>query len=151
MNYLLDTNILLIHARRNRKAKEFLSELGLFDENRLLMSIISMGECHTIMGGNDWGERKINKLYGLFERLIVIPIAQRDIVDAYSKIELYSQGKLASVDFTPRNMGKNDLWIAATAYVTNATLVTTDKDFDHLNGRFIKVIYLDPLTLKTTF
>ena len=65
-------------------------------------------------------------------------------------IELYSQGKLASVDFTPRNMSKNDLWIAATAYVTNATLVTTDKDFDHLN-EFIKVTYLDPLTLKTTF
>ena len=50
MNYLLDTNLLLIHARGNWKTKEFLSELGLFDENRLLMSIISMGECRTIMG-----------------------------------------------------------------------------------------------------
>lgn len=29
-------------------------------------------------------------------------------------------------------MGKNDLWIAATAYVTGATLLTTDADFDHL-------------------
>ena len=30
---------------------------------------------------------------------------------------------------TARNMGKNDVWIAATAYVLRATLVTTDKDF----------------------
>jgi len=36
-------------------------------------------------------------------------------------------------------MGKNDLWIAATAYTLNATLVTTDTDFDHLDGEFIEV------------
>jgi len=36
-------------------------------------------------------------------------------------------------------MGKNDLWIAATAYVIQATLTTTDKDFDHLNKTFINL------------
>ncbi len=30
-------------------------------------------------------------------------------------------------------MGKNDLWIAATASVTGVTLMTTDGDFDHLH------------------
>jgi predicted nucleic acid-binding protein len=45
---------------------------------------------------------------------------------------------------TARNMGKNDLWIAATASVQSATLITTDKDFDHLNGVFLPVIYVDP-------
>ena len=34
-------------------------------------------------------------------------------------------------------MGKNDLWIAAIAHVTGATLVTTDKDFDQLAGKFV--------------
>jgi predicted nucleic acid-binding protein len=43
-----------------------------------------------------------------------------------------------------RNMGKNDIWIAATASVLNATLVTTDADFDHLNGVFLTVAYIDP-------
>jgi len=37
-------------------------------------------------------------------------------------------------------VGKNDLWIAATAQVTNSKLVTTDKDFDHLDGVFIDII-----------
>jgi predicted nucleic acid-binding protein len=38
-----------------------------------------------------------------------------------------------------RNMGKNDLWIAATTHLLNATLVTTDHDFDHLDPSFIQL------------
>ncbi len=46
----------------------------------------------------------------------------------------------ASYSFdTPGNMGKNDLWIAATASVLNLELLTTDSDFDHLDGEFIKL------------
>jgi predicted nucleic acid-binding protein len=40
-------------------------------------------------------------------------------------------------------MGKNDLWIAATSSVLNATLLTTDGDFDHLNGAYLTVIKID--------
>jgi predicted nucleic acid-binding protein len=39
-----------------------------------------------------------------------------------------------------RKMGKNDLWIAATASLLNASLITTDADFDHLNDVFLNVI-----------
>jgi predicted nucleic acid-binding protein len=41
-----------------------------------------------------------------------------------------------------RNMGKNDLWIAATALATKATLITTDKDFDHLQNIYFPVDFL---------
>jgi tRNA(fMet)-specific endonuclease VapC len=41
-------------------------------------------------------------------------------------------------------MGKNDLWIAATASVLKARLLTTDHDFDHLDGIFLDVLYIDP-------
>ncbi len=40
-------------------------------------------------------------------------------------------------------MGKNDLWIAATASVLNAHLLVIDHDFDHLDGVFLEVIYID--------
>ena len=40
-------------------------------------------------------------------------------------------------------MGKNDLWIAATASAFDMVLVTTDQDFDHLDGEFIKLKYID--------
>ena len=36
-------------------------------------------------------------------------------------------------------MGKNDLWIAATAALTEATLLTSNHDFDHLSEEVIKL------------
>lgn len=44
---------------------------------------------------------------------------------------------------TARNMGKNDLWIAATASVTHATLLTTDQDFRHLHKKYLQVAEID--------
>ena len=43
-----------------------------------------------------------------------------------------------------RKMGKNDLWIAATTAVFNATLLSTDNDFSHLNGQFL---YFDKIEM----
>jgi len=40
-------------------------------------------------------------------------------------------------------MGKNDLWIAATASVLNASLITTDKDFVHLDKEFLKLLHIE--------
>lgn len=40
-------------------------------------------------------------------------------------------------------MGENDLWIAATAATYRLPLITTDRDFEHLNGVFLDVIYID--------
>jgi tRNA(fMet)-specific endonuclease VapC len=44
-------------------------------------------------------------------------------------------------------MRENDLWIAATAAASDAILVTTDKDFDHLheNGH-LRRIWVNPAT-----
>ena len=36
-------------------------------------------------------------------------------------------------------MEKNDLWIAATASVLDASLLTTDSDFEHLHDEFLVV------------
>lgn len=70
-------------------------------------------------------------------RLIAVPIPNRNIVDAYVEIDYYSRAQ-------GRKMGKNDLWIAATARVEAATLLTTDQDFDHLPQSLVKHIYIDP-------
>ncbi|MCU0393436.1 MAG: PIN domain-containing protein [Thermoflexibacter sp.] len=40
-------------------------------------------------------------------------------------------------------LGKNDLWIAATAHSLQADLITTDKDFLHLDNVFFKVHYVE--------
>lgn len=59
------------------------------------------------------------------------------IYQAYEAIDTYS---LAN----GRRMGKNDIWIAATAKAAGIVLLTTDKDFDHLHPSIIKRNYLDP-------
>ena len=40
-------------------------------------------------------------------------------------------------------MGKNDVWIAATAMATSTSLLTSDKDFEHLDGEFFDVIIIE--------
>ena len=43
-------------------------------------------------------------------------------------------------------MGKNDLWIAAVAKVLAIPLITTDGDFDHLDGHHISRFLIDSKT-----
>ena len=47
------------------------------------------------------------------------------------------------VEFSARNMGKNDLWIAATASVYDLELLTMDKDFIHLERRYLRLRVID--------
>lgn len=78
----------------------------------------------------------------------MIPIESFDLIDRYAEIDAYSQGKLADKPLpggmSSRNMGKNDIWIAATASVTKSVLVTTDTDFEHLNGVYLDYIFINP-------
>ena len=43
-----------------------------------------------------------------------------------------------------KTMAGNDLWIAAATKIAGATLLTSDPDFDHLNGHQITVEKYDP-------
>ena len=47
-----------------------------------------------------------------------------------------------------RPIGQNDLWIAATALATGATLLTTDTDFDVLHPSPVQREYVDPASLR---
>ena len=77
--------------------------------------------------------------------MLIVEIRYSDLIEAYTEIDAFSQGKLESrhLRVTSRNMGKNDLWIAATTYVTSAKLITADKDFSHLDGEFFEVLYFE--------
>ncbi len=68
----------------------------------------------------------------------------RSLTQLYAQADAYSQGKLKLRPLLPgmsaRNMGKNDLWIAATALYFDMELHTTDNDFDHLTGLDLRLI-----------
>lgn len=148
MKYLvLDTNILFHLVRGTEeglKIKEFLESQA---NVHLVISVVSIAEAESVVKktGN-WGVRKINKLRDIIKPLMIINIdaANSKLINSYVSIDAYSQGKIPAPDGqalgkTPRNMGKNDLWIAATTHSMDATLLTTDDDFDHLHKVFFEV------------
>ena len=91
------------------------------------------------------GAKRISKVENLLSQVIIADINSEDVINRYAEIDAFSQCRLDGriSNFTARNMGKNDLWIAATASVLDATLLTTDNDFDHLQNEFLQVAKID--------
>ena len=151
MNYILDTNILLTYVRDNVVTQNIENELNLITGNHnLVVSVVSVGEIKSIAKQNKWGERRINRLNDLFLDFIRTEINTEDIIEKYAEIDTFSQGKLTESpsNFTSRNMGKNDIWIAATASVYNLELITTDKDFEHLRKDYLNINLIDLKNFK---
>ena len=151
--YLLDTGLLLGHIRGAGYADYAERRYGLSQHpNVALVSVVSKGEIYSLAIQFNWGQQKMHALNSLLRRIPVVDINTDRIVQRYAEIDAYSQGKNRAkplpTGMSSRNMGKNDLWIAATASVLGAALVTTDTDFYHLNGIFLNVVYIDP-RLKT--
>ncbi len=141
MRYTIDTNI-LVHLLTGSEIGRRI--LQLFDDQDpfLIISIASKAEIISISIQRAWGQKKINKLKLLLSETMIIPIDTDEIVDIYADIDAFSQGKhqTKKLSTSSRNMGKNDLWIAATAHITGSELLTTDNDFDHLDPQYFKII-----------
>lgn len=142
MNYILDTNLVLIYLRANNLTQKIETDLQLLsNNNNLVVSVVTVGELKAISKKNKWGKRRIMELVGTLSDFLIADIKTNKILDKYAEIDAFSQGRLEDQksDFSARNMGKNDLWIAATASVQNMTLLTTDRDFEHLKDKYLKL------------
>jgi len=142
MNYILDTNILLYYIRNNKTTQKIEQKLNLFDDqNTLVLSVVSIGEIRAIAKQNNWGKIKKERLKNLLDKFLIVEIKIDTIIEKYAEIDTYSQGKLHNMPLnnSARNMGKNDLWIAATASTFNLQLLTTDNDFNHLNSTYLNL------------
>jgi len=115
--------------------------------NMSLISAVSKGEIYSLAIQFGWGEAKKRKLQEILVKLPAVDIRRTQIIERYSEIDTYSQAKNPAKPLptgaTAIKMGKNDIWIAATASVLNAKLVTIDRDFDHLNAVFLDVLFID--------
>lgn len=146
MNYFLDTNILVLYLREHPLVKNLREIFHLeINPNELFTSAICIGELKSLAIQNKWGLKRLIAIDGLRSFMIVVDELEESVLERYAEIDAFSQGRLEEKPLTgsSRNMGKNDLWIAATASVLNATLITTDKDFQHLHTHFLEVAYFD--------
>lgn len=145
--YVFDTGIILGYARDAPYARYIdvmLEPIG--GDHITVVSVTSRGELFSLAYQFGWGQQKREELRRQLDRITTVGINQHEIISRYAEIDAYSQNELPDrpLGKSDRNMGKNDVWIAATASVLDATLITTDTDFDHLDGEFLDRIYVDP-------
>jgi predicted nucleic acid-binding protein len=146
--FVLDTGILVGYIRGAGYAEYVEKRFHVNEPPSIpVISTVTKGEIYSIAIQFGWGEKKRSSLDALLRKLAFVDIGTDPIIERYAEIDSYSQCKNplrpTPPGLTPRNMGKNDLWIAATGSVLNATLITTDDDFNHLNKVFLDVVRID--------
>ncbi|MER0440336.1 type II toxin-antitoxin system VapC family toxin [Emticicia sp. W12TSBA100-4] len=126
---LLDTNIIIGYIRKDVSCPP-----------ERFISIITVGELKAFAIKSKWGVEKQSRLNNYLKTLQVLDIDEK-ISNIYAEIDAFSQGLHPEKKLTisSRNMGKNDLWIAATAFFFDIPLQTTDNDFDHLTEFGLKL------------
>ncbi|MEM6396202.1 MAG: PIN domain-containing protein [Bacteroidota bacterium] len=143
MRYVLDTNVLVHHVRSDATMSYLEDTYNPFGaENMAIISIATVAEILALAKQFGWGRSKNETIQDLFNGAIITEIRSTDLIEAYVEIDSFSHDvhDKYDLDTSHRNMGKNDIWIAATAMVTDSILLTSDADFNHLNGKFLQVI-----------
>lgn len=116
------------------------------EDYTIIISVVTKAELQAIALMNNWGNNRLKALNQLLASFTYLDIeyGNEELLNAYASIHAFSQGKAAApngqmLGNSSRNMGKNDLWIAATAHALNAVLLTTDGNFDHLHNLYFEV------------
>lgn len=104
------------------------------------ISVVTVGELRAFSRSASWGADKRSRLDELLAEFVEVDISSPEIINAYADIStlLRSRGK---------TVGDNDRWIAATARVLQATVLTNDRDFTPLHPDHVSVELVDEATL----
>ncbi len=149
MDFIVLDTCIVLHILRNNDYSERSKEAirNFSDAPAFVLSVITAGELEAMKVFQTWSDQRKNALNTFLEGVTFIDIAHsdHDLLEAYAWIDAYSKQKATDssgnlLNGSARKMGKNDLWIAATAHSLEIPLMTTDSDFDHLNGTLLNVI-----------
>lgn len=148
MEYVVLDTCIVMHIMRNdskgQEATRYLDDRA--DNPVIVISAVTKGELLSLTIQRQWGQDKRRFIQDFLRSVTIVDInhTDNDLMNAYAAMDAYSKGKGSDPDGNSKagssvTMGKNDLWIAATARVLNATLLTADGDFDHLADVFLKI------------
>lgn len=143
--FLLDTCMLVHIARNSPLFRQVEHDHHLLAADAFpMISVVSCGEIFSLGQQRGWSLSKMKMVKDFLAKILILDINNSDdrLMSAYAQLDAFSKCKIATnrPQMGARVMGKNDLWIAATACVADAKLITLDGDFDHLHGHFIDVI-----------
>jgi predicted nucleic acid-binding protein len=123
---LVDTGVALHLARGDSIGARIDDQFGLRrSATRPLLSIVSQGELLAMASRRKWGESRRASLKALLDEFVIVPIANQDLVVEWAELRVLCQDRGTPMD-------DSDLWIAATASVARAELLTMDSDFERL-------------------
>ena len=138
---MLDTSVLLNLVRGKELGERIDRAFGLRQFlHRHVVSIVTHGELQALARRNRWGEDKGHVLKRALENLVTINVDNQALIDAYVQVEEACRNNAGGA----RTISHNDMWIAATALVTGLPLITTDRDFGHLQSVLNQVFLVDP-------
>lgn len=144
MTYVWDTNIFIKSLRSTTFLSMINNQYDCFGtSNELLISTVTLGELYAFAQRNRWGKKRIIEMEQMLSLATRISVTDNmNLIQMYADIDTYSQSQhpTLKLPISARKMGKNDLWIASTTAIANATLLTTDGDFEHLQGIFLSII-----------
>lgn len=148
MNYIVLDTCSILHILRGKKIGQKINEyIEKLESPVIVISAVTKAELNSIIVKSGWGMPRSKILDDFLTSVTCIDIVNtdHDLMDAYVHIDSYSQGKNidkrgAKLVGSAKNMGKNDIWIASTAYVLNCPLVTSDRDFDHLHHNIMQIV-----------
>lgn len=83
-----------------------------------------------------WGPAKLATLENLFEDLVIVEVSD-EVLEQYAEVDFF-------LSRSGKPIEQNDMWIAATAIVSGAHLLTTDKDFDPLHSVYLERTWINP-------
>jgi tRNA(fMet)-specific endonuclease VapC len=127
---IYDTNLLIEIIRKDLPVP-----------SRLVIPIVAVGELEAFALKSDWGIQKVRRKNSIINGYPTADI-DPEITLLYAQVDAFSQGKLKDTPLgtSARNMGKNNIWIAATALYLDMELHTTDNDFDHLTALGLRLV-----------
>ena len=148
MRIIYDTNILLQILRDGESSNKIQQNIFDLSDAEESICLVTLAEIRSLSIQFRWGAIRRAKMEELLIRLVILDINVPEIIDRYVEIDCYSKGKhlTRASNFSAIKMGKNDLWIAATASVYECKLLTMDLDFGHLRDEFVDVVYITPST-----
>lgn len=140
--YLLDTSVLLPLVRGKELGRFIDTTYRLrLQPNRHLICAVTHGEISTLADSNRWGAEKRAVLRHMLDSLVTIDVNPApDMIESYVALLLAAH---ANPKGSQQNRGENDLWIAAAARASGATLLTMDKHFDQFHPHLLERIYID--------
>ena len=123
---ILDTNILVHNVRQDAMWEKVREDHQLLVvEPTPLISVVTAGELRSLSRQWNWGRDKRDRMEFLLSYFQTVPVDTPEQIAIYAEIDNFCLER-------GRVMGKNDLWIAATAALTDARLLTSDADFESL-------------------